>query len=195
VLTFSVIYCYFTLPFIPSFFIVSTARQPKSFHNQQFQYILLKDQEQKSKSLYWNQTYSFTMPQEGILYETGQMKIFFEVFLCSNSSVSFNYFNDSHFRWTPSPQNFTLFPGESFEETYTLQQSSADKIGTITFLASVLQENSNATVGWNCQVLDDGKVTIFSDYLFVVIPLMIFIVIILGIIIFKSWRVNKKQNR
>ncbi|MHA1123768.1 MAG: hypothetical protein ACTSPC_13305 [Candidatus Heimdallarchaeota archaeon] len=53
----------------------------------------------------------------------------------------------------PAPMNFTLVPGEGFEETYTIIESN---YSTITYFCNCSVYPSNATVKWWYEVIYDA---------------------------------------
>lgn len=78
----------------------------------------------------------------------------------SNSSILFFpiFMDEVSNLWDPVPTNMTLAPGESFEETFTVKQGTSSNLAYFAFSASVITENSNATIHWWYDVLKRAKV-------------------------------------
>ena len=86
----------------------------------------------------------------------------------SNSSVFFRYIyyltNDTI--WSPTPSNYTLAPGESFEGTFTLMKGMTSKLAELGFHAIVSDRLTNSTVHWWYEVLVTGKVPTAGFFVF-----------------------------
>ncbi|MHA1556824.1 MAG: hypothetical protein ACTSPM_07805 [Candidatus Heimdallarchaeota archaeon] len=85
----------------------------------------------------------------------------YTVLASSNSSVFFvPIFKDKvDTLWDPVPSNLTLAPGDSFAETYTVLTGTSSGHSEFAYYASVITENSSATIHWWYEVLVTGKIS------------------------------------
>lgn len=90
------------------------------------------------------------------LYPGGIVFVNYSVLMNSYTNVSFITFFDDGITWTPTNDNFTLAPGESYSETFTMVLSGYDDIAALSYGASVLMENSNATIRFGYNVINKG---------------------------------------
>ena len=116
----------------------------------------LNERVHKESSLMWDHTYildTYILPEESII------RVNYTVLTNSLSNVSFTsvFVNDTVTVWTPKPPNFILAPGESFEENFTLVNGYFEQSSLMGYYASVLTENSTATVHWWYEILFEGK--------------------------------------
>ncbi len=89
------------------------------------------------------------------------IQINYTVLLSSNSSVFFvPVFKDKVDRlWDPVPSNLTLAPGDSFAEIYTVLVGTSSGSSEFAYYASVITENSSATIHWWYEVHKTGKIS------------------------------------
>ncbi len=116
----------------------------------------LNERVHNERFLDWAHTYNlatYFLPEGSII------RVNYSVLATSLSNVSFIsvFVNDTVTVWTPKPPNFILAPGESFEENFTLVNGYVEQSSLMAYYASVLTENSNATVHWWYEVLFEGK--------------------------------------
>lgn len=102
----------------------------------------------------------------------------------SNSSIEFDYSEDPALvnitEFGPDPINFTLAPGESYEETFTLVKGGYEFRSELSYRARLLTEGGNATVQWWYEILEYGKIPAPGFvYSFGILTLLSIIVIVL----------------
>jgi hypothetical protein len=100
------------------------------------------------KFVEWGYTYEYATDW---IQEDSIIHVNFTVLDFSNSSVSFKYTDGwavahNTTLWSPEPQNFTLAPGESFADNFTLLWGPVDQRHYLIYHLTALTENSNATV-------------------------------------------------
>lgn len=92
----------------------------------------------------------------------------------SNTSVLFKFDDNPVEHWSPSPENITLLPGESFEATFTLESSEFQGAGEFAYLPTLLTEGSNATVNWWWKVLNKGEIAPGNSFVYTFGILLLF---------------------
>ncbi|MHA1875163.1 MAG: hypothetical protein ACTSUC_01815 [Promethearchaeota archaeon] len=82
----------------------------------------------------------------------------FTVLASSYSNVSFvsDLENVTNTTWLLNPINFILAPGESYQETFTLQAGVSEQYRGLLYYASCVESDSNVTVHWWFEVLNSG---------------------------------------
>ncbi len=92
----------------------------------------------------------------------------------SNTSVLCKVFPDPLVHWSPIPANITLLPGESFEETFTLESSEFQLHNEITYFPTLLTEGSNATLHYWWKVLNKGEIAPVNSFVYTFGILLLF---------------------
>ena len=100
-------------------------------------------------------THSFSVSR---LYPGGIMVVNFTILANSTSAVSFlsSLEKITYTPWIPMIDSFTLPPGESYQETFTLQSGPNEQDRSIGYIASCVDSDANATVQWWYEVLNSG---------------------------------------
>ena len=126
------------------------------------------------------------------LYTNGKIFVNFTNLLSSPSSVNFTRpeYNPEIIGWSPEwPLNFILAPGESYSNTFTLNQVF-DVANNMNYACHVLTEGSNATILWGYKIIRSGNKLLGNGLL----PTLFSIVIIMFIIQQKKKQRNKIGN-
>jgi hypothetical protein len=86
------------------------------------------------------------------------------VLTTSNSSVEFEFMHELGLEnqtfYNPDPIDFILAPGESYTETFTIVNGTAEFHSELSYKAYLLQEGGNATIHWWYEVLKYGKMSL-----------------------------------
>ena len=102
----------------------------------------------------------------GLYYRNSIIQINITVLLHSNSSVEIFCEEAAIEHYSPILANFTLAPGESFAESYTL---SGRAVSSVVYFCWCTLNNSNATIQWWYEVLFSARPEGFIgiDFLFI----------------------------
>jgi hypothetical protein len=76
---------------------------------------------------------------------------------CSNATVTFEYGYPNITSWVPKPPNFSLSPGETNSQNYTLETAQADYYGRIIYTGYINGDGTNATIRWWYEILMEGS--------------------------------------
>ena len=125
-----------------------------------------------------------------VIMEQQSLFVNITLLLCSNSSVYFWLGSDPRYSWEPPPENFTLTPGALHTATYFLEVGT-DNMGTLTYVAEVLAENSSATVRWTYIVL--AKTGLFT-FCPVATALLAFVFLSSFAVFLASQKKRRKKN-
>ncbi len=111
----------------------------------------------QEETITWGENMLFETP---MIFDNGIVSINFTNLPTSDSSVRMTRDpnGDDFFTYSPYiPQNFTLEPGESLVDTFTLLESSGESGGLVVFGCSVITEDSSATIKLETLVIKEGR--------------------------------------
>jgi len=97
--------------------------------------------------------------------------IMINITVLENSFSNVSFVSDlenvtSYVAWLPNPINFILTPGESYQETFTLQAGISEQDRAIGYYASCVNSEANATVHWWYEILNSGTAEVIGiEYL------------------------------
>jgi len=111
----------------------------------------------------------FDIVEAGFFYPSSVVKINITNLSISNTSLFFSYFHETgeyqtFTIWTPRPQNFTLTPGESFQEIYTLELGIIEGSSALGFYVWPVDSDSNATLHLWYDVLVSGIANVGTNF-------------------------------
>ena len=124
---------------------------------------------------------TFSTVEAGFYYPSSVVKINITNLSISNTSLFFSYFHETgeyqtFTIWTPRPQNFTLTPGESFQEIYTLELGIIEGSSALGFYVWPVDSDSNATLHLGYDVLVSGTANVGHELLYTTFLLTILVV-------------------
>lgn len=107
----------------------------------------------------------------------------------SNCSVLCKIFPNPLVHWSPTPENITLLPGDSFETTFTLPSSEFQPDNEIAYFPTLLTEGSNATLHYWYKILDIGEIAPGNSFVYTFSLLLFFTTI--NVLVLKKRRKKK----